>query len=331
MTEAQQMPDTARPATADGATTGEVADAVKGNWVDRHAPARFRPYLRLSRADRPIGTWLLLLPCWWGVLLAAAATGWRWFDLWIIAGCGIGAWLMRGAGCTWNDITDRDIDDKVARTRSRPIPSGQVTVRQAAGWMAIQAGIAFLILLTFGTTAIWLGIGSLALVAIYPFAKRFTWWPQIFLGLAFNWGALLAWAAHTGSLSLAPVFLYLAGIAWTIFYDTIYAHQDAEDDALIGVKSTARLFGADSPGWLRLFMAISVLLMSIAVILALAPLADPLALVVGLAGAWAFGWHMTWQLGRLDIDDTDRCLTLFRANRDAGLIPALFFAIVIVL
>ena len=225
------------------ASDGKVADAPAANWVDRSAPPSWRPYLRLSRADRPIGTWLLLLPCWWGLALAASVDGPRVFDLWIAVGCGIGAFLMRGAGCTWNDLTDRDIDGRVARTRSRPLPSGQVTPRQAVIWMCAQALAAFAILLTFPPFAIALGIGSLALVAIYPFAKRFTWWPQVFLGLAFNFGALLAWAAHAGSLGLAPVLLYLAGIAWTLFYDTIYAHQDREDDALIGVKSTARLFG----------------------------------------------------------------------------------------
>ncbi|MGB8624024.1 MAG: 4-hydroxybenzoate octaprenyltransferase [Paracoccaceae bacterium] len=304
----------------------QVYDAVKGNWVDRHAPAGLRPYLRLSRADRPIGTWLLLLPCWWGVLLAANSTGWRWFDMWIIAGCGIGAILMRGAGCTWNDITDRDIDGSVARTRSRPIPSGQVTAKQAGIWLAAQAIVALFILLTFNRAAIALGIGSLALVAIYPFAKRFTYWPQIFLGLAFNWGALLAWTAHTGSLGLPAVFLYLAGICWTIFYDTIYAHQDKEDDALIGVKSTALLFGTDTPHHLRLFMMASVLLMTVGIVMALIGDAGIVKMVIGIAGAWAFGWHMTWQLTRLNIDDGDTCLRLFRANRDAGLIPALFLA-----
>jgi len=306
---------------------GQIADAVSGNWVDRLAPAWTRPYLRLSRADRPIGTWLLLLPCWWGVSLAVAATGWRWFDLWIVAGCGLGAWLMRGAGCTWNDITDRRIDAQVARTRSRPIPSGQVSARQAAVWMGLQALVAFAILLTFNAVAIGLGVASLVLVAIYPFAKRFTWWPQVFLGLAFNWGALLAWVAHTGSLTLAPVLLYLAGIAWTIFYDTIYAHQDKDDDALIGVKSTALLFGANTRAVLRLFMMLSVALMTGAIITALLPSADLWRMLLAIAGAWVFGWHMTWQLGRLDIDDPATCLRLFRSNRDAGLIPALFFAI----
>ena len=181
-----------------------VADAVKGNWVDRLAPARTRPYLRLSRLDRPIGTWLLLLPCWWGLTLAMLHDGnVRWEDLWIFAGCGFGAILMRGAGCTWNDITDRDIDGSVARTASRPIPSGQVSTKQALAWMIAQSLTAFLILLTFNVAAIALGILALLPVAIYPFAKRFTWWPQIFLGIAFNWGALLAWTAHTGRLELA--------------------------------------------------------------------------------------------------------------------------------
>lgn len=308
-----------------------VADAYSANWVDLYAPPNAKPYLRLSRADRPIGTWLLLLPCWWGVFLGAAAfpetAGW--LTIWIFAGCALGAFLMRGAGCTWNDITDRDIDDKVARTRSRPIPSGQVTLRQAGIWMAVQAGIAALILFTFNWAAIGLGVLSLGLVAIYPFAKRFTWWPQVFLGLAFNWGALLAWTAQTGSIGLPALFLYLAGISWTLFYDTIYAHMDREDDELIGVKSTARLFAENTETWLRGFLVVTVVLMSLSVIYALAPLANPLKMSLGLAGAWAMGWHMNWQLGKLDINNTQMCLRLFRSNRDAGLLAALFLAITI--
>ena len=307
---------------------GSVADAVAGNWVDRLAPAPWRPYLRLSRADRPIGTWLLLLPCWWGVLLAAAGTPGSagWLTVWIAVGCAVGAFLMRGAGCTWNDITDRDFDGRVARTRSRPIPSGQVTVRGAVLWMVAQSLVAFLILITFNWAAIALGVASLAVVAIYPFAKRFTWWPQVFLGLAFNWGALLAWTAQTGSLGLAPVLLYLAGIAWTVFYDTIYAHQDREDDALIGIKSTALLFGENTRAWLRGFLVAAVVLMTGAVVAAMWPQASPLALMLGLFGVWAFGAHLAWQLARLDPDDTDACLRLFRSNRDAGLLPVLFLA-----
>ena len=250
-----------------------------------------------------------------------------WAEAWIALGCAIGAWLMRGAGCTWNDITDRDFDAQVARTRSRPIPSGQVSVRQAVIWMVIQSLIAFCILLTFNWNAIWLGIASLALVCVYPFAKRFTWWPQVFLGLAFNWGALLAWTAVTGSLGWPAVFLYVAGIAWTLFYDTIYAHQDTEDDALIGVKSTARLFGTDTARWLKWFLVAAVSLLGSGLILALGTSVNVLALVVALGGVWAFGWHLAWQLRMLDIDDPAGCLRLFRSNRNAGLIPVLFLAV----
>ncbi len=307
---------------------GSVVDAPRGNWVDRFAPPATRSYLRLSRADRPIGTWLLLIPCFWGLALAAASDGgFVLHDLWIAVGCTLGAFLMRGAGCTWNDITDRHIDAAVARTKSRPLPSGQVSVRQALVWMVAQSVVGAAILFSFNWTAIGLGIGSLALVAVYPFAKRFTWWPQVFLGLAFNWGALVAWAAHTGSLTLAPAVLWSAGIAWTMFYDTIYAHQDKEDDALIGVKSTARLFGDDrTQPWLRGFLIAAVILMSGAVMIALLPGAGPLKLVLALCGAWAFGWHMAWQLARLDTEDPARCMILFRSNRDAGLLPALFLA-----
>jgi 4-hydroxybenzoate polyprenyltransferase len=325
--EADPMPDPAR-APEVGPSSGTVADAPPGNWVDTVAPGPWRPYLRLSRADRPIGTWLLYIPCLWGVALAAAAQGgFRPVDLWIVIGCGIGAFLMRGAGCTWNDITDRDFDGRVARTRSRPIPSGAVTVRQASVWMVVQALVAALILFTFHPAAIALGVASLALVAVYPFAKRFTWWPQVFLGLAFNWGVLVAWAAYGGTLGWPPVLLWLAGIAWTLFYDTIYAHQDREDDALIGVRSTARLFGERTVAWLRGFMIAAVMLAMLAVLLALPAGAGWAPLVVALAGVWAFGWHMGWQLARLDIDDPGRCLMLFRSNRDAGLILALFLAV----
>ncbi|WP_425071809.1 4-hydroxybenzoate octaprenyltransferase [Sagittula sp. S175] len=320
MTGTQQAPDTA----------GQVSDAVKGNWVDTLAPSWSRPYLRLSRADRPIGTWLLLLPCWWGLVLAMVSDGRAsWFDAWIFVGCGLGAWLMRGAGCTWNDITDRHIDGSVARTASRPIPSGQVTTKQALGWAVAQCLIAFCILVTFPPMAIALGVLSLLPVTIYPFAKRFTWWPQVFLGIAFNWGALLAWTAHTGSLGLPAVLLYLSGMAWTLFYDTIYAHQDKEDDALIGVKSTARLFGDDTPKWLARFLVITVSLMGIATVLA-APDGEPLKLVLLLLGPWAMGWHMVWQMRRVKLDDNERLLMLFRANRDCGLLPVLFFATAII-
>ncbi|MCL4138249.1 UNVERIFIED_CONTAM: hypothetical protein GTU68_019250 [Idotea baltica] len=308
-----------------------IADAVSGNWVDTLAPRRTRPFLRLSRADRPIGTWLLLLPCWWGLLLAMLYTGTAdWGDAWIALGCAMGAFLMRGAGCTWNDITDRDIDGSVERTAMRPIPSGQIGVRKALVWMCLQSFLALMILLTFNWAAIALGFLALLPVAIYPFAKRFTWWPQVFLGLAFNWGALLAWTAHTGSLGWPAVVLYVAGIAWTLFYDTIYAHQDVEDDALIGVKSTARLFGETTPIWLLYFLVATVALIGLSVVLA-GRGASSVALIVALGGPLAMGLHLAWQRRSFDPNDSDTLVRLFRSNRDAGLIPLPFFAVALFL
>ncbi len=319
-----QPPETPAP-------EGQVADAGKGNWVDHRAPAWARPYLRLSRADRPIGAWLLLIPCLWGVALAAATDGARAFDLWIVAGCVIGAVAMRGAGCTWNDITDRRIDAGVKRTRSRPLPAGQVSVRQAVVWLIVQALVGLLILLTFNRATILLGVISLIPVAVYPFAKRFTWWPQVFLGIAFNWGALVAWTAHRGTLEAPAVLLYLAGVVWTVFYDTIYAHQDKEDDALIGIRSTALLFGARTGAILRWFMVAVVVLMAMAVVVALTDRGDLLALVIALGGPWAMGWHLAWQIRDLNIDEPETCLRLFRSNRDAGLVPVVFFAVAVVI
>ncbi|MGB5869671.1 MAG: 4-hydroxybenzoate octaprenyltransferase [Albidovulum sp.] len=317
MTPSSQKPEAA----------GQVADALQGNWVDLYAPDRMRPFLRLSRADRPIGTWLLLLPCWWGLGLAAMGDGWRLWDIWIALGCAAGAWLMRGAGCTWNDITDRDFDAAVARTRSRPIPSGQVSVKQALLWMFVQMALAGGILLSYNAVTIALGLSSLVLVAIYPFAKRFTWWPQLFLGLAFNWGVIVAYTAHAGWPGLPAILLYLAGIGWTLFYDTIYAHQDKEDDVLIGVKSTARLFGDSTGKWLAFFLVATVVLMTGAIVAALLPDAGVAQLGLGLIAPWAVGWHLWWQLRKLDTADPANCHRLFLSNRDTGLIAALFLAL----
>ncbi len=314
MSDPDQMPEQA------------VADSA-GNWVDTMAPAPTRPFLRLSRADRPIGTWLLFIPGLWAIALAALhGSDARLFDIWLIAGSGIGALLMRGAGCTWNDITDRNIDGQVERTRLRPIPSGAVGVRAALIWMLSQTLLSLVILLTMPALAIWLGFLAALPVLIYPFAKRFTWWPQFFLGIAFNWGALLLWAGHSGALHPAAFALYLGGICWTLFYDTIYAHQDAEDDALIGVKSTARLFGENTPHWLRVFQAGTVFAMGAAVVLACHE-RSILSLVVAIAGPWAMGWHLSWQMTRFDPKDGASLLRLFRSNRDAGLIPLPFFAV----
>src|SRR5271155_4763364 len=236
-----------------------VADAT-GNWVDTRAPLWSRPYLRLARLDRPIGSWLLLLPCWWSAALAAAlARDVSRLPL-IIVLFFAGAFAMRGAGCTWNDITDRDLDAKVERTRSRPIPAGQVSVRQAVIFLVAQALLGLIVLLQFNRFAVATGIASLVIVAVYPFMKRITWWPQIVLGLAFSWGALMGFAVTLGRIDATALLLYAGSIAWVIGYDTIYAHQDVEDDALIGIKSTALLFGARTRPALMAFYATAVVL-----------------------------------------------------------------------
>ena len=228
--------------------TGRVADST-GNWVDRNAPAAARPYLRLARLDRPIGSWLLLLPCWWSLALAAVRAGHP-VSLWYVLLFFIGAFAMRGAGCTWNDLVDRDLDARVERTRSRPIPSGQVGLRGAAIFLVVQALVGLVVLLQFNLFTIYVGIASLAVVSVYPFMKRITYWPQTVLGLAFSWGALMGWPATFARLDPPALLLYAGAISWVIGYDTIYAHQDREDDALIGLKSTALLFGPRTrPMW----------------------------------------------------------------------------------
>jgi 4-hydroxybenzoate polyprenyltransferase len=290
---------------------GRVADAT-GNWVDGLAPAFARPYLRLARLDRPIGSWLLLMPCWWSAGLAGMHAGQR-PSLWHIVLFFIGALAMRGAGCTWNDLVDRDLDAKVERTRSRPIPSKQVTVAQATFFMLAQALVGFLVLIQFNDFTVLMGLLSLAVVAIYPFMKRITYWPQIVLGLAFSWGALMGWPAAFGRLDWAPLVLYAGSIAWVIGYDTIYAHQDREDDLLIGIKSTALLFGENTRPMLTSFYAAAVALIGIAGALA----GGRLIFLLGLA---AFAAHLAWQVIRLDVNDPAHCLRLFKSNRDAGLI-----------
>ncbi|HEY0266481.1 MAG TPA: 4-hydroxybenzoate octaprenyltransferase [Rhizomicrobium sp.] len=287
-----------------------------------HAPARLRPWLQLMRLDRPIGTWLLFWPCVFGLFLGAAADERRfveWRDLYYVLLFGIGALVMRGAGCTFNDIVDRDIDAKVARTRGRPIPSGAISTRQAALLLALLCLVGLAILLQFNGFAAGLGAASLLLVAAYPFMKRITWWPQAWLGLTFNWGALLGFAAQTGRLDLGDAMLYAGLIFWTLGYDTIYAHQDREDDELIGVKSTARLFGQDTRKWILRFYAAAFTLILAAGFTE--HTGWPFAFVMLAAGA-----HMLWQVRRLDIDDTGNCLRLFRANRETGALIALAFA-----
>jgi 4-hydroxybenzoate polyprenyltransferase len=299
-------------------TEGRVADST-GNWVDTLAPSWLRPYLRLARADRPIGSWLLLMPCWWSAGIAAVYAGHPYPNPWHVLLFFTGAFVMRGAGCTWNDIVDRDLDAMVARTRSRPIPSGQVSVRGAIVFLVAQALVGLLVLLQFNRFTILVGIASLGIVAIYPLMKRITWWPQIVLGLAFSYGALMGWAAVFSRLEAPALLLYAGSICWVIGYDTIYAHQDREDDALIGVKSTARLFAGRTRLALMIFYALAVLLIGLA---GAAADAGPVFVV----GCILFGAHLGWQIERLDIDDPDLCLRLFWSNRDAGLI--LFAALI---
>ena len=301
-----------------GHSAGRVADAI-GNWVDTIAPASTRPYLRLTRLDRPIGWWLLLLPCWWSATLAAIAAGQWGPNPWHVLLFSIGAIVMRGAGCTWNDLIDRDIDGRVDRTRSRPIPSGQVSVPSAIAFMVAQALVGLTVLLQFNGFAIAAGIASLAVVAIYPLMKRVTYWPQIFLGLAFSWGALMGWAAAFGRLDLPAYLLYAGSIAWVIHYDTIYAHQDSEDDALVGLKSTALLFGERTKPMLAVFASVAVLLIGFAGYAAGAGW-------VFAIGLGAFAAHLAWQTRSIDVRDPTLCLKLFKSNRDAGLI--LFAAMV---
>ena len=286
----------------------DASDIPKGNWVDRYLPAATRPYARLARLDRPIGTWLLLFPCWWSIALAEPGLA---EGLWLFLLFGIGALLMRGAGCTFNDIVDRDFDARVARTADRPIASGQVRVEQAVAFMLAQMALAFLILIQFPLFAIGVGVASLVLVFTYPLMKRITWWPQFFLGLAFNWGALLGYAAVKGTLDWAPILLYVAGIFWTLGYDTIYAHQDKEDDALIGVKSSAlRLGGNTRPAIWGFYAA------TVAILLTMDLAADlgwffEIALTLG-------AMQLAWQAWDCRFDDPADCLAKFKSNRVFG-------------
>jgi 4-hydroxybenzoate polyprenyltransferase len=296
------------------------ADAVPASWVE-HASPHLQPWLRLARLDRPIGTWLLLWPCIFGLMLGAAADERRfldWRDVYYVILFAIGAAVMRGAGCTFNDIVDRDIDAAVARTAGRPIPSGAITARQAAIFLVAQCLVGLTILLQFNWFSVALGAASLLLVAAYPFMKRITWWPQAWLGLTFNWGALLGFAAQTGRLDAGDAMLYAGLIFWTLGYDTIYAHQDKDDDELIGVKSTARLFGNDTRKWVLRFYAVAFTLILAAGFTE--HTGWPFAVVMLAAGA-----HMLWQVKKLDINSAGNCLALFRSNRETGALIALAF------
>jgi 4-hydroxybenzoate polyprenyltransferase len=293
------------------ASPDTVPDAPAGNWVDRWAPAAAKPYLRLARFDRPIGAWLLLFPAWWSQALAELSLGRPYPNPWYLLLFLVGAFVMRGAGCTYNDIVDRDYDARVARTAARPIPSGQVSVAAAVAFLALECLAGLLVLLQFNRFTVALGAASLLLIAAYPFSKRFTFWPQAVLGLTFKWGALVGWAAVTGSLALPALVLYAGSVLWTIGYDTIYAHQDKEDDALVGLKSTALRFGEATPRWLMGFYAGAVVLWGAAGLLAGGRIIFLLALALVAA-------QLAWQIRTLDIGDAGNCLSRFKSNRLVG-------------
>lgn len=288
-----------------------IADAKPNNWVDAYAPQVLKPYLKLARADRPIGVWLLLFPCWWSLALAHLSLGQAWINLWFAFLFAVGAAVMRGAGCTWNDIVDRDYDGRVARTALRPIPSGQISVRNAFLFAVGLSLTGFLVLIQFNWPTIGIGILSLGLVAAYPFAKRYTYWPQLVLGLTFNWGALVGWAAVTGGLTWPAFALYAGAVAWTIGYDTIYAHQDREDDALLGLKSTALKLGEKTRPALIVFYGVALVMWFIA-------LWSAGATGIGFLALLAIAGQFGWQISTLDVDHSGNCLTRFKSNRFVG-------------
>ncbi|MDH6230212.1 4-hydroxybenzoate polyprenyltransferase [Mesorhizobium soli] len=297
---------------------GRVADAPSGHWVYRVLPRRVWPYAQLARWDRPIGWILLLWPCWWSAALGAVAFGRPEDPLltllpnpWFLFLFLVGAIAMRGAGCTYNDIVDEKIDAEVERTRSRPLPSGQVSRKQAWAFLIAQALVGLVVLLQFNSFSILLGLCSLVIIAAYPFMKRITDWPQFVLGLAFSWGALMGWASEFADLEAAPILLYIGSIMWVIGYDTIYAHQDKEDDALVGVRSTARLFGENTKMWLVGLYGGALACFALAFAAAEVPMP-------ALAGLVAAGAHMARQIRVLNIDDPDQCLKLFKSNGTVG-------------
>jgi len=292
------MPDTVK---------NGASDIASGDWIDNLSPAVIRPYLRLARVDRPIGTWLLLFPCWWGLSLASPA----WPDVWALALFAAGALVMRGAGCTINDLADRKFDGRVARTAMRPIASGAISVPRAFMFLGLQLLLGLAVLVQFNVFTIILGLSSMGLVAIYPFMKRITFWPQIVLGLTFNWGALVGWAAVKGSMDLAPLLLYAGCLFWTLGYDTIYAHQDKEDDARIGLKSTALKFGAGTRPWLYFFYGVA------SVLFTAAGYAAEVSWVFYVFAA-SIAAQLAWQARTVEIDNPLDCLVKFRSNRFVG-------------
>lgn len=290
------------------------------NWIER-VPEKYRPYIYLARLDRPIGVWLLLLPCFWGVFLASSQlSGLSFKSLWLMILFFLGAVIMRSAGCVINDIWDRKLDAQVERTSERPLADGTVSVAQALVFLAALLFAGFCILIMFNGTTIMLGLFAVPLIILYPFTKRITFWPQAVLGLTFNFGALMGWSAVMDSIGFPAVFLYVAAFFWTLGYDTIYAHQDKEDDVLIGIKSTALKFGEQSKKWVSGFYCS--MLVSFALALALSSVN-----LIALPGIALIAVHLFWQISNWDIDDPENSLKIFQSNRDLGL---LIFAVIFI-
>jgi 4-hydroxybenzoate polyprenyltransferase len=305
-----------RPAEAAGSEKTAEAEALPDARSDhpiwRFAPPAWRPYIQLARLDRPIGWWLLLLPCWWSGALATSSLG-RSPNILHLLLLLLGAMAMRGAGSTYNDLVDREIDAKVERTRNRPLASGRLKPRQALAFLLFECLVGLAVLLCFNWFAVAVGFASLIVVVVYPYMKRITSWPQAVLGLAFAWGGLMGWAAIMGSLAWPAFLIYAAAILWTMGYDTIYALQDIRDDSIIGVRSTARLFGA------RVRPAVAILFAGSVVLAEAALLTAKVGLVAQL-GLLAFAAHLVWQVRTINPDDQRKALMLFRSNRDAGLL-----------
>ena len=306
--------------------TDKVADAHAQNWSDKWLPDRITPYARLMRLDRPVGVWLLMWPCFWGQILALTEAELNgglytisfWEQLKYVALCLIGAVIMRGAGCVYNDLVDYKYDMQVERTKSRPLPAGDVSTGQAKKFLLFLLLAGLLVLIQFNWFTIFVGAASLVLVAIYPWMKRFTYWPQAFLGLAFNWGALVGFGAVNGYLSGAALLLYASGFFWTIGYDTIYAHQDKDDDMMIGLKSTAILFGNRTKLWLVILYGLFIACLTISGLLAGFNLVFLVLMPLLIA-------QLIWQIYKLDLNDSDLCLKLFKSNIMFGGLVTLVF------
>jgi 4-hydroxybenzoate polyprenyltransferase len=297
------------------ANTDIVPDSERRGFIGA-LPPRLRPYAGLMRLDRPIGTWLLYWPCAWSIALAGVGGRWDLF-LWLF----LGAFAMRSAGCVYNDIVDRDLDRRVERTRLRPLASGRVSLRSAWLLIALLCAIGLVVLVQLNITAAAIAVGSIAPVAAYPFMKRITWWPQAWLGLVFSWGALVGWPTVSGRFELPALLLWFGSIAWVVGYDTLYAIQDIEDDALVGVKSSARRLGDKAPLGIAIFYAVAVVLWGIAIWL-VRP--DWLALLALVPAAL----HLTNQMLRADPNDGELALRLFRSNRTCGLLVLLAMLVV---